>query len=78
MNQKRKELYEKLIEGLVIREHQAQYPEMTADMYEKAKNRYLTDSFFHARVEQLAVGIMDLVDKYAEFPEPILEERDHE
>ena len=76
MNQKRKELYEKLIEGLVIREHQAQFPEMTADMYEKAKRRYLTDSFFHARVEQLAVGIMDLVDKYAEFPEPVQDKQE--
>lgn len=69
MNQKRLELCEKLTEGLVIREHQAQYPEMTVDMYENAKKRYQQDNFFHARVEQLVAGIMHLVDQYAEFPE---------
>ena len=77
MNPKRQQLYEKLIEGLVIREHQAQYPEMTVDMYEKAKHRYQTDSFFRARVNQLAAGIMYLVDKYAEFPELVSEEQAH-
>jgi len=69
MNPKRLELYEKLTEGLVIREHQAQYPVMTADMYEKAKDRYQQDNMFRAKIEQLVAGIMDLVDQYAEFPE---------
>ncbi len=69
MNPKRLELCEKLTEGLVIREHQAQCPEMTVDMYEKARSKYLHDNIFHARVEQLVAGIMHLVDQYVEFPE---------
>ncbi len=69
MNSKRYELYDKLTDGLVIREHQAQYPEMTADMYEKAKFRYQSDNFFRARVDNLVAGIMSLIDEYAEFSE---------
>ncbi len=71
INPNREKLVNELLDGLVIREHQLHYPEMSVDMYDKAEIRFKTDPMFRSKVEQLVAGIMNLVDKYAEFREDL-------
>jgi asparagine synthetase A len=55
---------EELLEGIIIREYQAMYPDMEPNMREKAITKYQTDNFLHNRVQSLVSGVLSLIEKH--------------
>lgn len=70
MNDRRRKLQDDLTHWFILREYQAQCPQMTVDFEQEAIRKYQSDGMFHARVCTAVAGVMELVDKYAEFREP--------
>lgn len=64
MNERIRAFREDLLEGLVHREYQFFYPQMTASYFDDAKQKYLDDPVFRARIAALDAGILHLLDKH--------------
>ena len=59
-----RKLSEALTEGFIHREYQSSNPQLSAGYFEKAIAAYRTDTMFHARVDSVVAGVMDLVSKH--------------
>ena len=56
-------LQEKLTDGFIIREHQIMQPAMTITPFSEAKERYMNDSIFNARVRYIVSAVLCIVDE---------------